>query len=370
MQERPMINFIRLLLLSLFVSSPLWAFPETIRRGYFSCATCHVSVTGGGVLNEYGRRLAEEFMATWAREGESDFLHGAVKLPESLSVGGDIRFLSIKNDNQITETQTGFPMQADIELAWTPLEKLTLVGAFGGYSGQSSSRRHYLHYQFNDNWQARAGRFYSAFGILSPDHSVLSRRLMGFDEHQENMNVEGAYTSETFEIVADVMLGGKEEGDQEREQGYSMRASTFIGERTALGLSYLHGEGPVWDRDTFGPFLMLGITAKSYLLSEVYYQYKKPVEDQDLSTPKHEGLITSSKAGYDLFQGFQVFVSFESADPVGDVEYVRRQRVYGPGIQWIPRPHFELYGRLDRRLDENYSKDYGYQALLVSHYWF
>jgi hypothetical protein len=370
MQEHPMTKIMRFLILSVLFSSPAWSFPETVRRGYFSCATCHVSVTGGGVLNEYGRRLTEEFMATWAREGEADFLHGAVKLPESLDVGGDIRFLSIKNDNQITETQAGFPMQADIELAWTPLEKLTIVGAFGGYSGQSSSRRHYLRYQFTENWQARAGRFYPAFGIANPDHSLLTRRLLGFDEHQENMNVEGAYTSETFEVIANAILGGKEEGDQEREQGYSTRVSTFIDKRTSLGLSYIHGKGPVWERDAFGPFLMMGFTPDSFILSEVYYQNRKPVEGDDLATPEHAALITSSKVGYDIFQGFQVFASFESADSSGDEEYVRRQRVYGPGIQWIPRPHFELYGRFDRRLDENYSKDYGYQALLVSHYWF
>ncbi len=182
--------------------------------------------------------------------------------------------------------------------------------------------------------------------------------------------MEGAYSSESMEIVADVILGGKEEGNQEREQGYSARASTFIGKRTTVGLSYLHGKGAVWERDAFGPFLMMGVTPDLYVLSEIYYQNKKPVEADDLSTPEHEGLITSSKVGYDLLRGFQIFASFESADSTGDVEYVRRQRIYGPGIQWIPKPHFELYGRLDRRLDENYSKDYGYQALLVSHYWF
>ncbi len=33
------------------------AYPNMIRLGYTSCATCHVSPQGGGVLTRYGRGI-------------------------------------------------------------------------------------------------------------------------------------------------------------------------------------------------------------------------------------------------------------------------------------------------------------------------
>jgi len=34
-----------------------YAYPNMIRLGYTSCATCHVSPQGGGVLTRYGRGI-------------------------------------------------------------------------------------------------------------------------------------------------------------------------------------------------------------------------------------------------------------------------------------------------------------------------
>jgi len=361
---------VKLLLgLLLLVSSVGWAFPENVRQGYFSCSSCHVSSTGGGLLTEYGRRTQEEFMATWAKEKQADFMFGAFKLPSSLSLGGDVRFLSVKTDNQVTTTQAGFPMQADLEVGWNPIDSFTLVATFGAYSAKSDMRRYYAKYQFDENWMLRIGQFYPAFGIQHPDHSLFTRRLLGFDERQENRNAELGYVSEKFEVIFDAIIGGTDEGQQFRETGYSLRAQTFVGERSAIGLSHLHGKSNVWERDAFGPFIMIGFSPKSYLLSEVYYQKKKAVESDDASTPDHAGIITTSKVGYDLFRGFQLFASYESADS-SQGDYVAKQRSYGPGLQWIPIPHLEFYGKLEKRLDENFSKDYGYQSLFVTHYWF
>jgi hypothetical protein len=95
------------------------AFPENIRFGYNNCGACHVNPTGGGVLNAYGRKTSSEIITTWGSEKEAEFLHGAVEIPQSLNIGGDIRFLSLKRDNRVTESNVGFPMQADVELAYT-----------------------------------------------------------------------------------------------------------------------------------------------------------------------------------------------------------------------------------------------------------
>ena len=346
-----------------------YGFPETIREGYFNCGACHKSVNGGGLLTQYGRELSEDFMSTWSKEGEGAFLNGAIDLPKSLQVGGDVRFLSLLQDNGITKTQSGFPMQAELELGYQVLEKLEVVAATGVFSGEADIRRAYLKYRVDDHWGLRAGKFYPGFGIQSPDHSLLSRKLLGFDERQENFNAELSYAGQAFQAVAGVMLGGEGEGGQVREKGFNLKASILTMKTWSFGLSYLQGKGAVWDREAVGPYALIGITPRASLLSEIYFQNKKAIESDDPSTPNHRELISSTRLGFDFWKGFQVFEIFESADNLkGD--YTPRQRAYGAGIQWIPRPHYELYGKLVKRIDEAFSKDQGYQGMLVSHYWF
>src|SRR5690242_17806457 len=75
---------------TLFWSSMSLCFPEMVRHGYNNCITCHVSPSGGGVLNHYGRSLSLEVMSFSGSEGEEQLL-GFVKTPYWLNVGGDVR---------------------------------------------------------------------------------------------------------------------------------------------------------------------------------------------------------------------------------------------------------------------------------------
>src|SRR5688500_1071067 len=71
-------------------SSEAWAYPELIRHNYTNCTSCHVSPTGGGILNAYGRALSGEVLSTWYREGEERFAY-AVTPPEWLNLQADYK---------------------------------------------------------------------------------------------------------------------------------------------------------------------------------------------------------------------------------------------------------------------------------------
>ena len=58
-----------------FVSGAAQAFPDMIRHGYTNCTACHVSPSGGGVLNAYGRSLSKELISTWSGKNEEGLLH-------------------------------------------------------------------------------------------------------------------------------------------------------------------------------------------------------------------------------------------------------------------------------------------------------
>jgi hypothetical protein len=65
------------------------AYPQYQLSREQTCGACHLSPTGGGLLNVNGE-LAEEDDATWS--GDPTFLHGAATLPDWLHLGGDVRF--------------------------------------------------------------------------------------------------------------------------------------------------------------------------------------------------------------------------------------------------------------------------------------
>ena len=84
------------------LSSVARAFPELIRHGYVNCLTCHVSPSGGGALNDYGRTFSGEGLSTWTSKNEESVLEGLVKrkqIPAWLSVGGDVRAGQIGSRN-------------------------------------------------------------------------------------------------------------------------------------------------------------------------------------------------------------------------------------------------------------------------------
>lgn len=344
------------------------AFPENIRHGYTNCQSCHVSPTGGGVLTEYGRRSSEEFMFTWSKPNEADFLSGAVKPPEKLNIGGDVRFLSLHKDNKITESNVGFPMQVDLELSYKFFDQLTVDLGVGSYDGTPDVRRYYLMYQQSENWYMRAGKFFPAFGIMNPDHSIVTRRILKFDQSQETTNVEAGYLSENFEWIIDAISGSGAAG-MPRDDGYSSRFAYYIGKNNQVGASYLHGKGVIWERDVYGAFALVSLGGGGLLQTEIDSQTRKAIDSEDLSLPKYTALITFTRLSWELTRGLNIFGTYESMDPDKST-FSQEQRSYGPGLQWFPRPHLEFLAKVEAKLDEAYSKDYGNQALLMSHYYF
>src|SRR5687768_1637957 len=96
------------------------------------CAQCHLAPAGGGLLTAWGQ---EEGADTIARGGNGQFLHGAVELPEAITLGGDFRIAALANDTGSSEgTELAwFPMQADLGLRGgsESLSFTAVVGARG-----------------------------------------------------------------------------------------------------------------------------------------------------------------------------------------------------------------------------------------------
>jgi len=96
-----------LFLLVMCWARPAEAYAWMIRHDYTGCNQCHADPSGGGLLTEYGRAQSDFLLRMRYGAPESyepprsaDFLFGPIKLPESLLLGGDVRFARLATRRQ------------------------------------------------------------------------------------------------------------------------------------------------------------------------------------------------------------------------------------------------------------------------------
>jgi len=368
-------------------SSNANAFPEMIRHGYANCSACHVSLTGGGVLNDYGRELSRELLATWKgneKLKENQFLWGALGSPREdqtkgrpriqdwLKLGGDIRSVYLyKNTDTATSGQTIF-MQGDFEAA-AVLKKLTIDATAGieqpipGIPIDFISRRHFVQYSLTDEFNLRAGRFIPAYGINTADHVELTRDPLRLGDQWSSYNFEASYITDKYNIFVTGILGRIDNPSLEHEKGGALQATYAPSEKVKLGGEVYFGENDNERRWLFGPLGLIGITDRLMLQSEIDFQmnYQKTLA----LGPDTQGWVSSQKLSYEITDGIWVFGDQEYGKFAFDIPLSEVQ-IYGVGMQFFPRTHFEFNVSFEkvRNLSANSGDFYDY-AWLMTHFY-
>lgn len=318
------------------------AFPENVQLGYSGCQSCHVNPTGGGLLSTYGRRLTEERLSTWSSEKSGDVSWGAWEQPKWLKLGGNLRYLNIDIDNDLFKYNRSFLMQAEVEAAATFLDgSMTAVASFGRYDGTSESQQHYLMYQVNDNLILRGGKFMPAFGINAVEHHISTRKALFLNQGQETYNLELGYVDSWGEVFVDGIVGGSAGETGEKETGGTLKFAFYIFDSSQVGASYMHLSGPGYDRDAYGPQIIVGLYDGVYLTSDYILQKRTLEAGGDIPEKTEEGYFSFSKLGYEPFKGFHLLAQLDQRQSDKNNELTFYQ-AFGPGIQWLPYPHFEL----------------------------
>ncbi len=306
-------------------------YAELVRKGYVNCTSCHHSPTGGGVLTSYGRALSADEISAWASEGESDFAYGAFAVPEGVDLGGDLRVVQTYRDTPRAREGRFILMQADLEAALTkgPLKGVGTVGV--DFDGQPISRRHYFLASLSDEAAVRVGRFSPAFGVNVPDHVIVTRRGLGWDQNSETYNVEGSWIGEGLNLYATGVFGrpGLEKG-----AAASMAVPLAEG-RFKVGSSYFYGTLSGSTRHVFGPHAVLAFSPEWVLLSELDAQ----LEQSGGSTTR--GLAAYHRLSYEFSKGWHAVATQEFSK----LDFTRNSslvEVYGLGLNAYPRPHLEV----------------------------
>lgn len=323
-----------------------FAYPELSRHGYTNCTACHISPSGGGLLSPYGRELSKEVVSMWAREGEQKFAYGALSPDEKIVLGAFIRGLQAHREDKDKKEGRFILMQADFEAGYNS-EKWAVVGSIGRQeirSGLKSddrviSRRHYALYRATDNWNVRVGKFLRSFGLNDPNHNIYVRRDLNFGFDTETYNLELSYLGESWSSYLTYVNGelGKDQYTRFKDQGVAWSGSYFFLEKQKIGLSFYRGEDDANKRWVAGPWWVLSLPAGFFLLSEFDYQERESKAAQSIQ----RGYVTSHRLAYEPMQGLIPFLSFDKrfldrSDPASE------QDAYGVGIQFFPRPHWEV----------------------------
>jgi len=340
-----------------------FAFPQMVRSGYANCTTCHQSPTGGGILTPYGRNLSADLMSTWRAENEEQFLYGVPKLPEWLNLGGDIRALQLYQNRASRETAQFIFMQADVEAA-VSAGKTTADATVGVTNqGKPISRRHYVQIRPTDELSFRAGKFLPAAGINTENHSVAVKRGLGRDQGTETYNVEAAWIGQTLDLFVTGILGRIDNPDLGSEMGAALSSSLFLGDRHKIGASYVYLTRNVGTRNLAGPFFILGIGKKFFLLADTAFTWFTPKFGKTQA-----GFADTVRFDYEWVQGVHFYVSQEFVrnqflDPASQME------AYGGGIQFFPRPHLEINAQYLRQRYGGSSSTFADFAYAMFHFY-
>jgi hypothetical protein len=335
--------------LSLLGPANSYAFPDQIRHGYVNCTACHASPTGGGALTAYGRELSRELLSTWGKEGESDFAYFIKEKPEWLILGGDMRSVyTYRNNPKLTEGKWIF-MQMDLEAYANWQDKFFVGGTVGfervrKFSGEYEmeflSRRHWINYRPTDTISFRAGKFNPAFGINVPDHIIVTKRGLGWDQQSETYNAEASFLGENWNHYITGIFGRPDSDTVIRDKGVSLTSSYSFAERYKVGASYHYGSRAGARRHVVGPWALLGFTKKFYVLTETNFESRDPRTTANRATKSH-GVASYTKFGYELVQGWHLFFTEE----VSQLNFQQNNtRTWGHtiGTQWFPRPHLDF----------------------------
>lgn len=342
----------------------LLAFPENIRMGYASCAMCHINPTGGGLVTEYGKQASSEFLSTWhfAQAQTSD------EKEPTLTWGSDIRVLGYTTKTGLVEKSGLIPMQLDAKAGYRFLDWYTAVVSLGFYDGPVQFRNAYILAKINESIFTRFGKFFPAYGINTPDHSIPTRSALGFGQGRESLNVELGFANDVGELVIDAILSEASDGISAEETGGTARLAWYAAGKNQIGASLLMTDSKVWKRTMYGLFAMVGFSRSLYLLAEVDEEFRKPTEN-DTSTPENSRIVTWNKVGWEFQPGIHAFVSYGSCvNILGNFD--PDTHTWGPGLQWYPIDGLELIAQIRQREVSSLPNQPGYAGTLMLHLYF
>jgi hypothetical protein len=229
-------------------------------------------------------------------------------------------------------------MQADLQVAaikdrWTLSASAGVSQDGPGQEVEFLSRNHFLQYELSDQIRFRGGKFIPAYGITTPDHITLTRDPLELGYNFESYNLEASYISDQWNWFATGILGRPDRDELDQDQGFALQGAYLFSEKIKAGLNTWYGKKQSSSRWLFGGFAIAGITDKLFGSTEFDV---KSYQDGD------HGIATTQKLSYEIIKGLWFYGMQEYGTSKMVTVTDSSTEVYGAGVQFFPRVHFEF----------------------------
>ncbi len=366
------------------------AYPWMLRHHDSGCANCHADPSGGGLLTTHGRAAGDLLlrMPYGPRPEEASrsagFLLGAVKLPNGVLLGGDVReaALYVKPAGQPATTDV-FLMQGDVT-AQATVSRMRANASLGfaqkgalptaltrGAKDNLVSRVHWLGVDLGDEKQflVRAGRMNLPFGLRSVEHVAWTRSFTRTDANQSQQDGAAfawnldAWRGEVMAIAGNF----QERPDAFRERGYSGYVEWDPVRNFTVGASSLithasrgldpNGVPLTADliRQAHGVFLRYVPVTPLVLSMESDFLYDSQPASAAVGAINGAGLVNQIQADFEPIQGLHFVAIGELLDRKSDLASATggtQPWLRGWGVvNWFFAPHADV------RVDAIYESD-------------
>jgi hypothetical protein len=242
------------------------AYPQFQLTRDTTCNACHISATGGGLLNENGLNTAEG-ISTFGTAPE--FMYGKITTPSWLSVGGDFRGLSgfFASPQKYLLT---VPMQADLygHATYDHFAAQVTLGYRPPQDGNRAlttlwAREHYLTWESNpgerEGIAVRVGHFMPIFGLRLVEHPTYIRRFGGTPLFGETYAAAASVLNEHYEVHVTGFIKDPTMDPVVDANGAAAYGEVHLGERTLIG------GGGMFHQFDWKHTYRAALTAKHYL---------------------------------------------------------------------------------------------------------
>lgn len=364
-----MIRLLATLVLSLLLTLTSFSLPRFASRNNFSCQSCHVNPSGGGMRNAFGLTYGREDVPikSWQEEyGLPDF---STQINDFISYGLDFRFLAFyqNKNNPDAKRSSFFPMQADVYFNFAISKKINLFvnPAFGPYNrfevfgiAKVLPLSGYL----------KLGRFSPPYGLRFDDHTSYVREATPFRNNSgQQTGLEVGFNPGPISLLGALTNGVR--GD--RDGGLSKAAFGRAEARFAIGpanlmvgvssyndvsggekINILGGFGAI---SLFEQLTIVGdverIQGNSSLMSINSDRLQRNIANQDLKQ-----FAMMIEANYALAQGVDLKFIYDFFDPDTDTKTGKIDR-YSGGLEFFPFSGVEVRPLYRVTKDEVLNKD-------------
>lgn len=328
------------------------------------CRACHVNPTGGGMRNTHGREFSIEKLPMMEFRPEYKEAVEAAQINRFISVGADLRFAYLRTQGVSAFQDTFFTMQADIYIAVTPTEHLTIFYM----DGQLQNRELYgMIHGLPQNAHIKFGKFIPPYGLKLDDHTAFIREKLGLGSDTGNTSesgIEVGFANELFFGNAALFNGSGPAPDENHDKAVSGTAGVKT-PRFWLAGSYYHNRTGRDDatrvtRQYIGAYTAVRVWKVAFLGEWDWISEKS-------ATTNPTGYVAYSEIFAALAQGIFGKVRYEVYDPDRDASGDRLQRITF-GLNLYPYPFTELI--IEYRKNKEESEVKNDQLLAMAHLFF